>query len=462
MALASFTKTFGLDPNNFKKGYFPHLFNTPANANYVSPMLEKKEYAPETTAGEAEFNRWYTAQVGNEAQFDMQRDLVDYCISDVKLLREECLTFRRGFSEQTRFCLFDKLTIAGPCLHDYRLNAWRKTPSPPNLSRDGDSSLITPRLPWNGSCAKNIGCRRKPRFQTIGNVASALATNANTRSLVDDGGWIASMKPATRSLSSWVVFGMDATCVSPNRHELYRRHDQRCMDGVGRTTMERLQSLRDLGYHVVTFWEREWEQQKKADPRVAVFVKTLPVFKPVNRRDAFFGGRTNASYLYYKVRFGEEIWYVDYTSLYPWVNKNGMFYEPGITDLSQYFGLALCKIVPPKNLFHPFLPYRCGGKLTFRLCRTCVEQDIDTLLHEKSLSCDHTEDERALTGTWCTPELEKAVEMGYVISQSMKCVTLRKHAADCLPSMSTLASRSKWMRPDGVVGATRKSNGRNM
>ena len=41
-ALASFTKTFGLDPNNFKKGYFPHLFNTPANADYVGPMPEKK------------------------------------------------------------------------------------------------------------------------------------------------------------------------------------------------------------------------------------------------------------------------------------------------------------------------------------------------------------------------------------------------------------------------------------
>ena len=195
------------------------------------------------------------------------------------------------------------------------------------------------------------------------------------------------------------------------------------MDDVRRTTMERLQSLRDLGYHVVTLWECEWEQQKKADPRVAEFVKTRPVIKPMNPRDAFFGGRTNASYLYYNVRVGEEIRYVDYTSLYPWVNKNGMYpidhpefiYEPGTIDLSEYFGLALCTIIPPKHLFHPVLPYRCGGKLSFPLCRTCVEQDIAKPLHEKSLSCDHTEDERALIGTWCTPELEKAVAMGYVI-----------------------------------------------
>ena len=187
--------------------------------------------------------------------------------------------------------------------------AWRKTPSPPNPSRDDDSSPIIPRPLWNGSCGKNISCRRKTCFQTNGNVSSTLATKANTRSLVDDGGWMVSTKPATQSTSSWVVFGTGVTGVSD----------------VQRTTMERLQSLRDLGYQVVTSWECEWEQQKKADPRVAEFVQTLPVIKPMNPRDVFFGGCTNASCLYYKVRAGEEIRYVDYTSLYPWVNTNGMY-----------------------------------------------------------------------------------------------------------------------------------------
>ena len=206
------------------------------------------------------------------------------------------------------------------------------------------------------------------------------------------------------------MFPQSSRTVPPSRS-----HDQRCMDDVGRTTIERLQGLRDQGYHVMTFWECEWEQQKKTDPRVAEFVKTLPVIKPLNPCDTFFAERTNTSYLYCKVRVGEEIRYGDYTSLYPWVNNNGMYpighpefiYEPGTTDLSPYFGLALCTIAQPKNLFHLILPFRCGGKLTFPLCRTCVEQDIDKPLHEKSLLCDHTEDERALTCTWCTPSWKK-------------------------------------------------------
>ena len=38
-------------------------------------------------------------------------------------------------------------------------------------------------------------------------------------------------------------------------------------------------------------------------------------------RDSFFGGRTNASMLYCAAGEGERIRYVDFTSLYPYVNK---------------------------------------------------------------------------------------------------------------------------------------------
>ena len=68
MPLASFTKSFGLDPNDFKMGYFLHLFNTPANANYVASMPPWEMYTPETmsAAGTAEFERWYAAEGANE------------------------------------------------------------------------------------------------------------------------------------------------------------------------------------------------------------------------------------------------------------------------------------------------------------------------------------------------------------------------------------------------------------
>ena len=64
------------------------------------------------------------------------------------------------------------------------------------------------------------------------------------------------------------------------------------------------------------------------------------------------------------------------------------------------------KIVAPLNLYHPVLFYRSGGKLKFPLCRTCADK-------ESQDPCTCSEEERALVGTWCTPEILKAIEKGY-------------------------------------------------
>ena len=57
----------------------------------------------------------------------------------------------------------------------------------------------------------------------------------------------------------------------------------------------------------------------KTDLGLQEFLSTLNLVHPLNPRDAFFGGRTNAATLYYKAdeTQGEQIKYVDVTSLYP-------------------------------------------------------------------------------------------------------------------------------------------------
>ena len=92
----------------------------------------------------------------------------------------------------------------------------------------------------------------------------------------------------------------------------------------------------------------------------------------------FFGGRTGVVALHAVAEEGEEIRYVDVTSLYPWVNKNCTYpighpqiiTQPDDQSIHSYFGLALVDILPPARLFHPVLPVRSGQKLTFPLCRT--------------------------------------------------------------------------------------------
>ena len=78
MGLDKLTKTFDLKEN--KKGFFPHLFNTKENLNYVGHFPEKEFYQPRfmTESKKIEFDDWYSkASVdknGGKANFNFKKD----------------------------------------------------------------------------------------------------------------------------------------------------------------------------------------------------------------------------------------------------------------------------------------------------------------------------------------------------------------------------------------------------
>ena len=77
-------------------------------------------------------------------------------------------------------------------------------------------------------------------------------------------------------------------------------------------------------------------------------------------------------------------------------------------DIKDYFGIAKVRILPPRGLYHPVLPYRSNGKLKFPLCNTCADTE-----NQNPSTC--LEEERELTGTWCTPEIQTALRLGYTL-----------------------------------------------
>ena len=209
----------------------------------------------------------------------------------------------------------------------------------------------------------------------------------------------------------------------PTRDEKHLRLCDRTMHDVYEKTQQKMKLLHMLGYNVIEMWECEWTRLKQTSPDIQTYVDSLQFVDPLNPRDAFCGGRTNAIKLYYRVTPGQKIHYIDYTSLYPWVNKTCVYPkghprlipQPGHTDIHIYFGVVQCRFLPPRELYHPVLPYRHAGKLTFPLCATCVKEEMAKPPLERSYRCAHSDEQRALTGTWCIPELQKAVELGYEI-----------------------------------------------
>ena len=178
-----------------------------------------------------------------------------------------------------------------------------------------------------------------------------------------------------------------------------------------RLTTMRIESR---GYEVIEKWECSFREDIKKNNELSLFYHQYQPYTQMNPRDAFYGGRTNAIMLFYEAQENERISYVDFTSLYPWVCKYGLFpvghpnvyYADSIPD--KVTGLLRVKMLPPKELFHGLLPVKINNKLMFPLCKMCAQQGAQT-------KCTHSAEDRAITGTWVSLEVEKAVEMGYTI-----------------------------------------------
>ena len=193
--------------------------------------------------------------------------------------------------------------------------------------------------------------------------------------------------------------------------------------------------MTELGYIVLKKWSCDFARDKKQEP-IREFVNSLNIQDPINVRDCYFGGRTNGFILHKIFKNGEKGHYVDFTSLYPDILKYRKFpvgHPTRITknfdqpywekcdgncfyDFCQaqhmrlsYFGIMKATFIPPTNLIHPILPLKCNGKLKFLLCYkcACLEQEI----------CICSDEQRSFTHTYCTPEIEVAINMGYKLLQ---------------------------------------------
>ena len=122
MPLSAFSKTFGI--TELKKGYFPHLSNTIDHQDYVGEVPAMDYYMTESMLPKRkkEFEVWHKDQREKNVVFDFQKELVEYCVSDVELPKQGCLTFKELFEHNSGFNPFEKITLTSACNHHLRLN----------------------------------------------------------------------------------------------------------------------------------------------------------------------------------------------------------------------------------------------------------------------------------------------------------------------------------------------------
>ena len=413
--LENFPKTFGL--TELKKGYFPHFFNVPENQDYVGPIPDIKYYGPDQMMADKrkKFLQWHQDRINENYVFNFKKELEDYCRSDVDILRRSMLKFREDFITIANIDPLQYITIASVCMSVYR------------------SKFI----PEN----------------TIGIIKDSVKTEAFSKISINWLKWISdtqniyiqhALNGGEFNISK--IGKVDGFCKDTNTvyefqgcfwHECDKCHTENTINPFNQVEMGELrkrtqiknQKIKDQGYNLVEVYE--CELAKNLEFKKWTKANEVKIVTPLNPRDAFFGGRTNVTKLKYDFKDDQKGRYVDFVSLYPTVQyfKTYPVGHPTkilnpITYDSKWFGFIKCKVDPPDNLYHPVLPVRahCGKseKLLFPLCTTCAEQQQQT-------RCGHNVEERSITGTWCTNEINKAIEKGYRITRIYEVLHFEKN-----------------------------------
>ena len=74
------------------------------------------------TQDRQKFLQWYDDRVNENYVFDFKKEIIEYCRSDVDILRRCMLKFRQDFMNQENIDPLKYITIAGVCMAIYRGN----------------------------------------------------------------------------------------------------------------------------------------------------------------------------------------------------------------------------------------------------------------------------------------------------------------------------------------------------
>ena len=437
MPLKKMPKTLGFDADDMNKGYFPYLFNTEKNAGKVFNNLpDKYNYGVDkmSLSEIAEFEKWYELNKNNS--FDLNKECIEYCIQDVKILSKAVMTFRALFNKMTTDisrapygmdCFEDSFTIAGAanrCFRQIHLAPKTLALYPMGCCQsERKQSYIGAR--WIAYL--NIVHKFEPPIRRETRLLGRFTVDGYRE---DENG-----KKHVYELSGCWFHGdirhINRKIIHPYRQvSMGQLHDE---------TENRLKTLKDAGFIIHHSWECDFNTLIKQDVQVRQIVDSLEIRKPFKLHDALKGGRTNGVRLYCKIDpQHEKIRYYDVKSLYPFIMKNRLYpvghpvvitenFGPLNTAHIRYKGLIACNVLPPRNLYIPLLHYTCRGKLTFPLCRTCCED-------ESQESCTHDAQAREFYGIYTHVELEKAITLGYKITQIYEIYEWKDWSCDIFSS----------------------------
>ena len=210
----------------------------------------------------------------------------------MRLLRAGCEAFRREFHNIADFDPFQHTTIASACSRDLRKSRLKTTTiaSEPVTGWRLQSNHSLAALQWLEWQGRQLG----RTLRHAGNDGEE-PIRVGTRTYHVDG-----FDPESGTIYEFhgCFWHGCKTCFPKACDECHQQLHDRPFEDVYRATEYREKRLRDVGHTLVVIWEHEWTEQKNDDDELRATIRSYGLQEPLNPRDAFSGGRTNAVRLY--------------------------------------------------------------------------------------------------------------------------------------------------------------------
>ena len=367
----------------------------------------------------AKFLKWYDDRVSENYVFDFEKEIVDYCRSDVDILRRSLIKFREDFIQLENIDPLRYITIASVCMTIYRSNYMPKKTIAivPEYAKTDNFSKMS--IMWLNYVSNGA------------NIQHALNGGEKVLTIGDKTYKVDGFCEETNTVYEFYgcFWHGCPNCYKPN---IINSKSQRDMGTLNDQTIGKRDTIKNAGYNHASTYECQLTKNKDFQKFAKNF--TQEIVEPLNPRDAFYGGRTNATKLLYNFKENECGRYVDFCSLYPTVQYYQKYpighptkiFNPEKYDKSWY-GLIKCKVVPPRKLYHPVLPQRIKvdnyEKLIFTLCKRCAET-------RNQNKCKHSDNKRSFIGTWTTDEVNEAIKKGYKVLETYEVWNFDKTSDD--------------------------------
>ena len=355
---------------------------------------------PETMLRDArkKFETWHNKQRADNVVFDFQKELVAYCRSDVLLLKEGCLVFKRLFEHHTSFNPFEQMTIASACNSDLRKN--RMEP---------DTTASEPILGWRRNTNHSEVSMEwlyfvEEKLQT--QLRDSLSDSERDQLDFMDSHYAPVRQPILRHARStdgefkipesrYSVDGYDASTNTvyefhgcfwhgcPKCHPQRTKTHQRLlgvnMEGVYKRTQRKMSFLRSKGYGVVEMRECEWTRMKKEDPDVMEFMSGRnSVQDPLNPRDAFYEGKNQCRQVVPSCHWKGKNQVLRFYVVVPVGQQNPRIPcgPSGVhprraprRTVEVFWNCTMCCCLTPKKLVPPCAPIPLRGEIDFPFVR---------------------------------------------------------------------------------------------